>query len=341
MTKFIKKRLRGLAAETSMSVGREKGIQIKRPRPMTNERGIAVPLMAVCMLALVGLAAVGIDTGHVSWVAGESQNAADIAAIAGVVSISKDQDPTTARTAADSALAMNSVNGTNAQSSLQVFEAGHVYPDYSFSVGMLPYNAVRTKAGATVNNVLLDAIGFATSTVSREAIATLAGIGEGIPTLPIVIGECNYNADCYHQSCMPYLAQVPDPGDNSAWTAFFQSASNSNIDDYFPAPCGGNVQQTIKVGDIINLGNGQVDPLLNAVKCLVDNGQDEFTIPIVECVGNFNQPKTVVGFARIKIDYVIATGGTKGLWLYGLYEGQQPGPPGGGVFGLLAVSLIK
>lgn len=306
--------------------------------PLKNQSGIAVPLVAVCLVALVGLAAVGIDIGHVTSVANESQNAADIAATAGAIALAQDED---ARTNADQTLAMNSVNGTIATTSIQTFEVGNMGPDYGFTANMLPNNAVRAVAGATVDNILLSAIGFSTSTVSREAIATLAGIGSGIPTLPIVIGECNYNSQCYHQSCMPYLGQVPDPSDNSAWTAFFDSASNSNIDDYFPSPCGGGVEQLITVGDIINLGNGQVTPLFNAVECLVNAGVNVFTIPIVECVGAFNQPKKVVGFAKIEVDFVVSQGSPKGLWLQGLYEGQQPGPPGGGQFGLLAVSLVK
>lgn len=306
--------------------------------PLKNQRGIALPLVAVCMLAMVGLAAVGIDIGHVTSVANESQNAADIAATAGAIALAKNQD---ARTKADQTLAMNSVNNANAKTSLTTFEVGYMGPDYSFTSNMLPNNAVRAVAGATVQNILLDSIGYPTSVVSREAIATLAGIGSGIPTLPIVVGECHYNQQCYHQSCMPYLGQVPDTSNNSGWTAFFESASNPNINNYFPAPCGGGVQQLINVNSIINLGNGQVTPLLNSVQCLLNNGIRTFTIPIVECVGTFNQPKKIVGFAKVEVDYVISSGSPKGIWLHGLYEGQKPGPPGGGQFGLLAVTLVK
>jgi hypothetical protein len=294
------------------------------------------------MLALVGLAAVGIDTGRVASVANEAQNAADIAATAGAITLAGVQDPDAAETSADQTLAMNFVNGVDASTALQTFEVGYIDPDYVFTAGMTPYNAARAVAGATVDNILLDVVGVEQSSVQREAIATLSGVGSGIPTLPIVIGECHFNADCYHQSCMPYLAQVPDPDDNSAWTAFFDSASNSHIFPYFPDPCGGGVEQTIRVGDAINLGNGQVNPLLSRVDCLVNTyGQTQFTIPIVECDGNFNQAKTVVGFAKIEIDFVISSGSPKGIWLHGLYEGQQPGPPGGGQFGLMAVSLVK
>jgi hypothetical protein len=301
--------------------------------------------MAICMLALVGLADVGIDTGRVASVANELQNAADIAATAGTLALADDNTTSAAETGANQALALNKVNNAVATGALQDLQVGNVDANYTFVVNLAPLNAVKAITGTTVNNVLLDAIGFTQATVTREAIATLAGLGSGIPTLPIVIGECNFNSQCYHQSCMPYLSQVPDPADNSAWTAFFESASNAHIDNYFPAVgsprCGDGVQQLIKVGDIINLGNGQVSPLLRAVNCALSNGINTFTIPIVECVGNFNQPKKVVGFAKIVVDYVVETGTNHGIWLHGLYEGQQPGPPGGGAFGLIAVSLIK
>jgi hypothetical protein len=319
--------------------------------PLKNERGVAVPLMAICMVALAAFAAIGIDTGRVASVANEVQNAADIAATAATLAMLEDEDATAAeqetlaQDGAEDALELNKVNGGVATTSLQELEVGYMAPDYSFTAGLQPYNAARAQTGTVVDNILLDILGWSQATVSREAIATFAGLGSGIPTLPIVIGECNFNADCYHQSCMPYLSQVPDPGDNSAWTAFFDSASNSNIDDYFPAlghpACGEGVEELITVGDIINLGNGQVTPLLRAVQCLLDEGMNEFTIPIVECVGNFNQPKKVVGFAKIVVDYVVETGTGHGIWLHGLYEGKQPGPPGGGQFGLLAVNLVK
>jgi Flp pilus assembly protein TadG len=305
---------------------------------LRNERGIAVPLVAVCLVALIGLAAVGVDTGRVATVADELQMAADVAATAGTAALANEDDATAG---ANAALQLNKVNGAIATAALQKLEVGNMNASYTFTPNLAPMNAVRAQTRSVVNNILLDTIGHSQSTVTREAIATLAGIGSGIPTLPIVIGECHFNAQCYHQTCMPYLAQVPDPSNNSGWTAFFESASNNNIDHYFPAPCGGNVQQMIKVGDVINLGNGQTTPLLNTVQCLVNAGQHTFTIPIVECVGTFNQAKKVVGFAKIEVDYVIASGSPKGIWLRGLYEGQQPGTPGGGTFGLMAVMLVK
>ena len=317
---------------------------VKRLRThLRNERGVAIPLMAITMIFLVGIAAVGIDTGRVAWVANEVQTAADVAATAGAYALADEENVTAG---ANNALQLNKVNNTTAATALKLLETGNLDANYTFTVGMEPLNAVRATAGATVNNIVLGAIGAAHSTVNRQAIATLAGIGSGIPTLPIVIGECNYNAQCYHQTCMPYLSQVPNPDNNSAWTAFFQSASNSHIDDYFPRlsgnnPCGEGVQQLIKVNDIINLGNGQVTPLLNCVNDLVNAGMRTFTIPIVECVGNFNQPKKVVGFAKIEVDNVVVNGTNHGIWLHGLYEGRQPGPPGGGSFGLMAIALVK
>lgn len=306
--------------------------------PLRNERGIAVPLVAVCLVALIGLAAVGVDTGRVATVADELQMAADVAATAGTLALADDDDATAG---ANAALQLNKVNGAVATAALQTIQVGNMNTSYTFTPNLAPLNAVRAQTQSVVNNILLDMIGRPQSTVTREAIATLAGIGSGIPTLPIVIGECNFNAQCYHQSCMPYLAQVPDTTNNSGWTAFFENASNTNVGHYFGSPCGGGQQQLIKVGDIIQLANGQTSPLLDRVDCLLDQGLHQFIIPIVECVGTFNQAKKVVGFAKIEVDYVVRSGSPKGIWLHGIYEGQQPGTPGGGTFGLLAVMLVK
>jgi Flp pilus assembly protein TadG len=303
------------------------------------ERGVAVPLVAIVLTVLIALSAVGVDTGRVATVATEAQTAADIAATAGTIALLEDDDP---EEGAEILLNKNKINGIAADTMLTELVAGHIDSNYTFTPGGQPENAVRAKVTATVDNVVLGAIGAPHSTLVRQAIATFAGLGSGIPTLPVVIGECNFNDECYHQSCMPYLAQVPNTTNNSAWTSFFINNTNNNtVGNYIPEPCGDGDQQLIRVGDMINLNNGQSTPILRDIDCLVQNGMTTFTIPIVDCGGNFNQAKEVKGFAKIEIDQVRSQGNPKGIWLHGIYEGQQPGPPGGGQFGLLAVSLVK
>jgi hypothetical protein len=328
MKKTIVSKIRGLAA----------GFEVLKKR-FKEERGVAVPLVAIVMTVLVAMAGVGVDTGRVASVATEAQNAADIAALAAVRAVADEDDPTSM---ANETLSQNSVNGGDASTYLTSLQLGNVDADYNFTVGGTPTNAVRAVVAATVDTIVLGSIGFPQATVTREAIATLAGMGSGVPTLPVVLGDCHFDPTCESQACMPYLSQVPDTTNNSAWTSFFLNNTNNNtVGAYINSPCGDGDTQFIKVGDDINLNNGQSTPLLRDIQCLLNNGMNTFVIPIVPCVGGtYNQDKPVVGFAKIEIDHVISTGSPKGIWLHGIYDGS-PGAPGGGNFGLNVVSLIK
>jgi hypothetical protein len=316
--------------------------RVELPGRLRNERGVALPLIGVAMIAIIGLAAVGIDTGRVAGVANEAQTAADIAALAGLYAVNEDN---TAASGAEAALDENRVNGGMATASLTTIEEGYISPEYVFTAGGEPTNAVRAVVGATIDNILLGAIGAPQSTVTREAIATLSGLGSGIPTLPVVIGDCHFQADCDNQNCMPIIEQVPDHDDNTAWTGFFTSGSTNDVIDYAPGTdgCnGGGTEQFIRVGDYINIANGQNVPILQAIVCYVQaTGVDIFTIPIVECGHAYNQPQLVVGFAKIKIENATSTGANKGFTLQGIWEAPRPGPPGGGEFGLSAIALVK
>jgi hypothetical protein len=125
------------------------------------------------------------------------------------------------------------------------------------------------------------------------------------------------------------LTQVPNPDDNSAWTGFFDSASTSGIDVYFPEECAGEDAVTapfISVGDYINLNNGQTN-LLRQVECMLENGITEVLIPVTECGGSLNQSREVLGFARFEIVSVRTNGGNKGITIHGLTSALD-GPAG-------------
>jgi len=173
----------------------------------------------------------------------------------------------------------------------------------------------------------------------------LSGLGSGIPTLPVVIGDCHYDPTCDDQNCMPLINQVPDHDENTAWTGFFTSGSTADVIEYAPGTpgCdGGGVEEFIRVGDYINISNGQNVPILQAIVCYVEaTGGDIFTIPIVECGHAYNQPQLVVGFAKIQITNALSTGGEKGFTLQGIWEAPRPGAPGGGNFGLTTIALVK
>ena len=313
------------------------------PRRLRDEKGVALPLVGIAMIAIVGIAGLGVDLGRVAGVANEAQAAADVAALAGLYAVNEGN---TAASGANAVLLKNKVNGAVATTALSAIQEGYMDYDYVFTAGGGPFtNAVRAQVTTNVNNILLRAIGAPVSTVTRDATATLAGLGSGIPTLPVVIGDCHYTVNCTDQNCMPFINQAPDHDDNTAWTGFFTSGSTNDVIAYAPATSGcngGGVQTLIKVGDYINIANGQNAPILHAIVCYVQaTGTDTFTIPIIECGHSYNQPQLVVGFAKIKITNATATGSNKGFDLLGIWEAPKPGPPGGGNFGLNAISLVE
>src|SRR5512147_3125572 len=90
---------------------------------LSNERGIAVPMAAVAMVAIVGLTAVGVETGRLALTATEVQNAADVAASTAASALVNGDDP---RTHALAVLGANSINGQDiGASELKSLEVGN------------------------------------------------------------------------------------------------------------------------------------------------------------------------------------------------------------------------
>lgn len=134
--------------------------------------------------------------------------------------------------------------------------------------------------------------------------------------------------------------------EHSAWTGFFDTASQSNIQsNHFPTQCGGNGigDVAVKVGDQIDLANGQMVPVLKSVDCMVNRlNLRRFIIPIVPCSTNFgSHPEKVVGFATVDIDRVVTNGTSAGIYLRGIFSAKTPGPAGGGNFGTGSVALVN
>ncbi len=307
-------------------------------RHVRNERGIAVPLAAVFMTVLVAMAAVGVDTGRVAAVATEAQNAADIAALAAARAIADEEDATGK---AMQVLSTNKINALAAGAFLNSLTLGNLDSNNLFMANGTPTNAVRARMVSQINTVLLGAIGYPNATVTREAVAAFGGLGAAVPTLPIVVGECNFITTCMHDSCMPAMDSAPNTSNNSAWTGYFTGANNTNIGNLMEEPAGLGNTTVVKVGDYVNLLNGGAQqPLLTKTQMLLDAGKTEFLIPVVDCTGSATQSKQVRGFAKVVIDYVKTVGNPKGIQMHTVYEATT-GTPGGGSFGLNVVTLAK
>lgn len=315
-------------------------------RVLTNQRGVILPMTGIALIAVLFVAAAGVGFGRLTLASTEGQNAADVAALTGAMAVFNGDNPWAD---ARDALEMNSIDTSDARGTLHSLQVGfYDYDNRDFSVlaGVLTPNAVRAVVQTNVNNSLSAVFGNNTSEVTKVAYASFSGLRGGRPTLPIVIGECHFPDDCYNGACLPYLSQAPSPSDNSAWTAYFDKASKNKVEDYMPRTpnCadGGGKTEEIWIGDRINISNGQITPLLRVIDCLVDDGMTEFLVPIVNCDGNFNKDRDVVGFATIEVDDVIDKGSAhfKGIYLHAIMRADAVGALGGRSFGTGNISLV-
>lgn len=305
---------------------------------LRNPRGILMPMLGLVMTGILAMAAVGAGFGRMTLAASEAQSAADAAALAGAMAVFKNTSPVVDALIVSNG---NEVENRSAFGMLSTLVVGsYDYDSRSFDGGAIPQNAVMARVETTVSNPFGALIGRPTNAVEKIAYASLSGLRGGRPTLPIVIGECNFQEDCFSQSCMPRLTQVPDPDDNSGWTAFFINSNAQSVESYIPLPCGGGNIQEIWVGDVINVSNGQTTPLLRAFDCLIDNGMLEHLIPIVPCGGHYNQTKEVRGFATIRLDEVVFSGGSKGISLQAIFKSNAVGALGGSLFGTGNIALV-
>ena len=305
---------------------------------LRNSRGVLLPMLGLLLTGVFAMTAVGGGFGRMTLAASEAQSAADAAALAGAMAVFRNTSPVVDALVVSNG---NEVEHRSAFGMLSTLVVGsYDYDSRSFAGGAIPQNAVMARIETVVGNPFGALIGKPTTDVEKIAYASLSGLRGGRPTLPIVIGECNFDEDCFSQSCMPRLTQVPDPDDNSGWTAFFVNSNTQSVESYIPQPCGGGNIQEIWVGDVINVSNGQTTPLLQGFDCLIDNGMFEHLIPIVPCGGQFNQTKDVVGFATVRLEEVIFAGGNKGISLQAIFKSNAVGALGGSLFGTGNIALV-
>lgn len=316
----------------------------QRGNRLKGEKGIAVPFVAVALMAIIGMTALGVETARLAAVATEVQSAAEIGATAGARHVLSSASGTPRQHALD-VLARNTIDGTVVASShLTALEVGNYSEEGGFVFNLQPFNAVRAQVEYTVDNILFAGLGVPTSHVTKIAVAAFQPTAGGRPTVPIAIGECLLNEGCLEDSCQPFLRQVPDPNDNSAWTGFFDVASTNQIAAYFPPVCvegTASVAPYLRVGDAINLINGQSVPLLGQVQCMLDNGLTEVLVPVVPCDTTLNQAREVRGFARFRIVAVHQTGKKKGIDIQGLVSASDN--PGGSAqtYGAGTVAMVQ
>jgi hypothetical protein len=289
-------------------------------------------MAAMAMLALLGLAVLGIDVGRLAATASEVQAVADSAAAAGATALLAGRSPGAAAAQATQVGLQNSVDGgrgTTVQAFLGRWDAATA----TFTPTTVHPSAVHAVASATVRTLLAGIWNDRTVTVQRAATAAFTGLGRAVPTLPFALGDCDFPslASCFGQdSCLPSKQGAPAAASHTAWTAFGASpASPNNVRAYLPAACGGNrTPPQLRVGDRISLSTAPADAVLQALARCVTPRRSEFLVPTVSCAANFSQSGAVSGFATVVIDAVRTSDPGKGLALHAVFR-QVPGPPAG------------
>jgi Flp pilus assembly protein TadG len=300
---------------------------LEKMRDFLNELGGAGTAVAgLCLMVVLGVAAMVVDIGHLATVKGELQRAADAGAMAGARALWPTALPMIMNPPANpncygaKGVALSTATSANNQVDGEVLTAENLaievgnydYNTMTFapkSDCTLTSNAVKVSAHKDVNTILFASIWNLTS---MKPAATATGtmsfakaVGKG--TIPIAI-----NKMYVIPGTEVYINFAPDPLDNGGWFADPPDKSGaSTFKDYITkASC-----PPLKIGDIINLQNGQDTTCFDALKdewAKHPEGHWDTFLPVVE-TDSFNQPEPIVGFVPFRITAVVDTGSSKGV----------------------------
>jgi Flp pilus assembly protein TadG len=328
----------------------------KLRRFLKEERGAASIMVAVSLVALLGMGALAVDLGYVMSTRSEVQKAADASALAAasrLVQLYNDQNgnlnEAEMTAAAIEAANQSSHSNTASNTSLSVasgdVQLGVWNPtNKTFTLGGAAdeMNAVKItmrRDGSTNGPISLffgSVVGVSTVNVSAQAVSwfgSVGSVGEGGVTLPLVISQ-----DAYVQGSDP-LTFHADGEDTSGWSTFFETGGGSSLVAAYIT--GETPIPAVKVGDQLNVYNGNMSNNLFQYmqgKVQENNGEWTVVIPIVEG-DKFNQTMKVVGFATMVIT-AVNTAPEKTINGYFVNAVINKGKPGGSNFGSYARSVV-
>jgi hypothetical protein len=316
------------------------------------------------MLTIVAMAVLGVDVGRLAFTANETQILADTGAAAGALALHRYQ---TSDPSIDPALvARNTVLSNDVDGATAVVE-NIVTIEYGtfdralwkFQAGPGPANAnaIRVVTTATVDNIFTAILpgNDGMSTVFREAVGSASECpSKGQPVMPITIGDCMFDAFQGSEDCAdipPPILLAPDGSDTACWTSLDDTSANArDTRDMLPSQCCSHCNDVpgplVEKGDHINVMNGSVTTVIQALRGCLHAGITDFTIPIVKCDPDgtlrCTQSKEVVGFAKLRITRVQATGKDKGVDLEFLCntDSSDTQGSGGSCHGIFEPTLV-
>jgi Flp pilus assembly protein TadG len=323
---------------------------------LKEERGASSVMVAVSLVAILGMGALAVDLGYVMSTRSEVQKAADASALAAasrLVQLYNEQSGnlTEAEMAAAAIQAANQWSQSNtasntsltiAASDVQLGVWNPTAKTFTLGGAADEINAVKItmRRDATTNGPISlffgSVVGVGTVNVSAGAVSwfgSVGSVGEGVVTLPLLV---NQEAYVRGDDLLTFHA---DSEDNSGWSTFFDPGGGNNLvisyaTGEIPIP-------SVKVGDELRVYNGNMsNNLFNYIRNKVqeNGGEWRVVVPIVEG-DKFIQYLKVVGFATLVITSA-ATAPAKTISGYFVDAVINGGKPGGGNFGSYARSVV-
>jgi Flp pilus assembly protein TadG len=314
-----------------------------------DESGSAAVIVALLLVMLLAVAGLAIDYAHLAWVQRDLRKSAEAGSRSGARALwpltlwstsnnRPDPDCQAASTSALNIATSNKVDGVNLATSEVTVEVGQWnYATQQFTpvtpANSSAANGVRVTAQrSSVQIIFGKFLGLLSKDLSASAISIMdfaSSVGQG--TLPIALNKA------YTAPGTPlFINFTPDTDDNGGWFAdSTDQASAKTFKDYINnAAC-----SPLKIGDIINLQNGQDTSCLNELKDKL-NLQPSKTLnvllPVVD-TDKFNQSQPIVGFVPFQISEVLTGGNPKGVNGSVLSMGEMDSAqPGGSNYGALA-----
>ncbi len=188
-------------------------------RELNQRRGIMLPLVAVALVALLGLVALAVDVGRLSLAQSECQAAADSAAIAGARSLDGTQNLPAATSAATTAATGYQILGTPISASEVAVNHGSYHYDSSAqkftpqipAVSPDNYNLTRVTVTHQVPTTFARVIG--TSMASVTATSTAAHRPRDIAIILDYSGSMNNESDLWNNES--YLGSANNSPNNT------------------------------------------------------------------------------------------------------------------------------
>jgi len=287
--------------------------------------GAGTAVAGLCMMVILGVAALVVDIGHLATVKGELQRAADAGSMAGARALWPTALPIFTNPPAGpdcvsaKGLALSTATSVNNQVDGEVLTAANLtieVGNYDYATRVftpksdcpLTTNAVKVRAQKDVNTIFFASIWNLTS---MKPAATATGtmsfakaVGKG--TAPIAINKVFVVPGTqvfisFEQDAMQTGGWFADPPDKANAATF----KDYIVNDSCPP---------LHVGDILKLQNGQDASVMKALKDELQQhpgGWDTF-LPVVN-TPQFTQEHPIVAFVPLRITHVQDTGNNKGL----------------------------